>query len=94
MEAGGDDARAPHGLWWTLSWFLGLLVMTFIFGLVIALALFLVTFFRIRGGLGFVTSALYAAAGLAFILMLAGILGRDFPPGLLQSMFDLPWPFT
>lgn len=94
MEAGGDDARAPHGLWWTLSWFLGLLVMTFIFGLVIALALFLVTFFRIRGGLGFLTSALYAAAGLAFILMLARILGRDFPPGLLQSMFDLPWPFT
>lgn len=94
MEAGGEDARAPHGLWWTLSWFLGLLVMTFIFGLVIALAAFLFTFFRIRGGLAWASSALYTAGGLAFILMLAWILGRDFPPGLLQSMFDLPWPFT
>lgn len=94
LEAGGSDAEAPQGLWWTLSWFLGLLVMTFIFGLVIALCLFLLLFFRIRGGLSWVASTLYMAGGVAFILFLAGVLGRDFPPGLLQAYFDLPWPFT
>jgi putative tricarboxylic transport membrane protein len=36
----------------------------------------------------------YAAGGIAFILFLAWVLGRDFPPGLLQSYADLPWPFT
>jgi putative tricarboxylic transport membrane protein len=94
LEAGGSEAAAPHGLWWTLSWFLGLLVMTFIFGLVIALCMFMLSFFRIRGGLGWAASTLYMAGGVGFILFLAGVLGRDFPPGLLQSYFDLPWPFT
>ena len=68
--------------------------MTFIFCLVIALCLFLLFFFRIRGGLSWVASTLYMAGGVAFILFLAGVLGRDFPPGLLQAYFDLPWPFT
>jgi putative tricarboxylic transport membrane protein len=34
------------------------------------------------------------AGGLAFILFLAWVLGRDFPPGLLQSYTNLPWPLT
>jgi putative tricarboxylic transport membrane protein len=37
---------------------------------------------------------LAAAIGIAFIMFLAATLGRDFPPGLLQRFFDLPWPFT
>lgn len=94
LESGGDDAKAPHGLWSTLAWFLGLLVLTGIFGLVIALAIFLVGFFRVRGGFTWVKSVLFGAGGIAFILFLAGVLGRDFPPGLLQNYFDLPWPFT
>jgi TctA family transporter len=93
-EAGGDDANAPHGLWWTLSWFLFLLIATFIFGLIIALSLFFVLFFHIRGGFSWVKSVLYGAGGVAFILFLAAVLGRDFPPGLLQRYADLPWPFT
>lgn len=93
LEA-GSDGEAPHGLWTTLSWFLGLLILTGLFGLLIALALFLVAFFRVRGRFGWTRSILSAALGIAFIVGLAGILGRDLPPGLLQSMFDLPWPFT
>jgi putative tricarboxylic transport membrane protein len=27
------------------------------------------------------------------LLFLAGILNRDFPPGLLQEFIELPWPF-
>jgi putative tricarboxylic transport membrane protein len=94
MEAGGSDAEAPHGLWWTLSWFLGLLIMTFAFGLIIALFLFLLLFFRARGGLSWIKSALFTAGGIAFIMFLAGVLGRDFPPGLLQSYTNLPWPLN
>jgi TctA family transporter len=93
LEAGGADAEAPHGLWRTLSWFIGLLILTGFFGLVIALAIFFLAFFRLRGGLGWAASALYAAAGIAFMLFLAWVLGRDFPPGLLQAYTNLPWPF-
>jgi putative tricarboxylic transport membrane protein len=92
LESGGADAEAPQGLWWTLSWFLGLLVLTGLFGLVIALSIFFVGFFRLRAGLSWAKAALLAAAGVGFIIFLASTLGRDFPPGLLQEFTNLPWP--
>ncbi|MCB9943044.1 MAG: tripartite tricarboxylate transporter permease [Geminicoccaceae bacterium] len=90
----GEEGKAPFGLWSTLAWFLLLVVMTFCVGLVIALTVFLIAFFLVRGRLGWMRSLFATAAGLAFILSLAAILGRDFPPGYLQSIIDLPWPFT
>jgi putative tricarboxylic transport membrane protein len=94
LESGGEDSAASHGLWSTLAWFLVLLILTGLFGLIIALALFLLAFFRIRGGSGWPGSAFATVIGIAFIMFLAAVLGRDFPPGLLQGYFDLPWPFT
>ena len=88
----GEDGTSPFGLWATMAWFLALLVLSFLLGLILALVVFLVAFFRIRGGLGWRASALYSAAGIAFLCGLAAILGRDFPPGLLQTVTDLPWP--
>jgi len=51
-------------------------------------------FIRIRAGKSWGYAALYAIAGIAFICAMAWTLNRDFPPGLLQSYFDLPWPLT
>lgn len=90
----GEDGQAPHGLWSTMTWFLGLLALTFVFGFIIALSAFLVAFFRVRGRLTWGWCLIYAAGGIAFICGLAAVLGRDFPPGLLQDYFDLPWPLT
>ncbi|SFR15518.1 tripartite tricarboxylate transporter permease [Poseidonocella sedimentorum] len=93
LEA-GEEGKAPHGLWSTLSWFLGLLLLTFAFGLFIALTLFLLFFFRLRGRFGWGTSLFATALGLGFICGLAAILGRDLPPGYLQTLAELPWPLT
>lgn len=98
LEKGGSDAEAPNGLWGTLAWFIGLLILSAVFGLVIALAIFLFSFFRARAGQTWLMCAVYAACGMAFIIFLAWVLGREFPPGLLQSFtrnelgFRLPWP--
>ncbi|WP_246249095.1 tripartite tricarboxylate transporter permease [Chelativorans alearense] len=89
----GADGMAAHGLWSTLAWFLGLLLLSGIFGFVIALILFLPAFFYVRGGVSWLHNLAYSLAGIAFIIFLAGLLGRDFPPGLLQSFTELPWPF-
>ncbi len=94
LETGGEDGSAPHGLWTTLAWFLGLLGLTVVFGFVIALAIFFLLFFRFRAWTTMLSSVLLSAAGLAFMIFLAYMLGRDFPPGLLQDYFDLPWPLT
>jgi len=87
-------AANAYGLWPTLAWFGFLLGLTAITGFIIALAVFLVSFLRIRAGRDWGFSLLYAAAGIAFMMFMAWLLNRDFPPGLLQSYFDLPWPFT
>ncbi len=93
-EVQGEDADAPHGLWSTLAWFAGLLVLSALFGFIIALAIFLIAFFRIRAQISWQKTLILSAAGIAFMLTMAGALNRDFPPGLLQSFVDLPWPFT
>lgn len=93
-EVAGSDADAPHGLWSTLFWFASLLIMTSLFGFIIALALFLYQFMRIRAGLSRIKAVLYAASGILLMLVMAGLLNRDFPPGLLQEFVKLPWPFT
>ena len=83
-----------HGLWPTLSWFAGLLILTSILGFILALAIFLLCFMRLRAGQGWLFSVIYTVAGLAFMMFMAWLLNRDFPPGLLQSFADLPWPLT
>jgi hypothetical protein len=90
----GEDGEAGHGLWATLSWFLGLLVLSSLLGFILALAIFFVAFFRVRAGLGWARTLILSGAGIAFICAMAGTLNRDFPPGLLQEFVDLPWPLT
>ncbi len=91
--AGGDDAAAAHGLWSTLSWFAGLLLLSSLLGFILALSIFFVAFFRVRAGLGWARVLILSTAGIAFITAMAGTLHRDFPPGLLQEISRLPWPF-
>jgi len=91
-EVHGEEAKAPGGLWPALGWFVSLLVLTSLFGFVIALALFFVLFLRMREGLPWIRILLMTAAGLGFLILLAGVLNRDFPAGLLQDYLSLPWP--
>jgi putative tricarboxylic transport membrane protein len=87
-----DDINAAHGLWATLSWFAGLLVLSSLVGFVLALAIFFVAFFRVRAKLGWARVLILTAVGIGFIMAMAGWLHRDFPPGLLQEFVRLPWP--
>ena len=92
-ESGVSDTGGQgHGLWATLAWFAGLLVLTMLAGFVLALAAFLLAFIRFRSGRSWGFAVAYAAAGIAFMCFMAGLLNRDFPPGLLQSLIELPWP--
>lgn len=93
-EVDGEDARATHGLWSTLSWFASLLILTSLIGFILALGIFLLLFMRIRAQLSRTMAAVYTAGGLSLMCFMAWILHRDFPPGLLQEYFELPWPLT
>jgi len=93
-EAHGDDSDLKVGLWPTLSWFAGLLLLTSLFGFIISLTAFLLAFFRIRAQESWLRTVILTAAGVTFMLFMAWLLNRDFPPGLLQHYYVLPWPFT
>ena len=91
-EAAGEDAAAPHGLWSTLAWFGGLLVMSALVGFILALVAFLLGFFQVRAQVSWAKALILTACGIAFMCLMAGALNRDFPPGLPQGMVELPWP--
>jgi len=90
----GEDLDSHRTMWATLGWFVGLLAMTLVTGFIIALALFMLVFFRIRAGLSWARAGSLTALALVILLTIAGALNRDFPGGLLQEMFKLPWPLT
>lgn len=91
-EMAGEDADAPYGLWSTLAWFVGLIAATYVLGFILALTGFLVSFLRVRAQAPWLKTLILTAAGLALMCVMAGALNRDFPPGLLQDVVDLPWP--
>ncbi|MCP4790964.1 MAG: tripartite tricarboxylate transporter permease [Gammaproteobacteria bacterium] len=90
----GEDLNATRTMWATLAWFIGLLAGTLITGFIIALTVFMLVFFRLRAGLSWYRSSALTVMSLTILLIIAGALNRDFPGGLLQEMFKLPWPFT
>ncbi|MDJ0686863.1 MAG: tripartite tricarboxylate transporter permease [Alphaproteobacteria bacterium] len=91
-DAAGDEAEAPYGLWSTLAWFAGLIAATWLVGFILALVGFLIAFLRVRAGASWARTLILTVAGIVMMCLMAGALNRDFPPGLLQDMVDLPWP--
>jgi TctA family transporter len=91
-EISGPDSKAAHGLWPTMAWFGFLLLLSSLVGFILALVIFLLVFMRIRAGMNWLRSVIYTAFGIAFMCAMAWTLNRDFPPGLLQSYIELPWP--
>ncbi|MDH3661986.1 MAG: tricarboxylate transporter, partial [Alphaproteobacteria bacterium] len=92
-EHKGEDASAPIGLWPTLAWFGSLLVLTALFGFIIAITIFFLAFLTQRARASLPRALILTAAGVGVLLVMAYLLNRDFPPGLLQDYVELPWPF-
>ena len=93
-EMHDPEGENKYGLWQTLIWFAGLLVLTSLIGFILALAIFLLLFFSVRAGQSWLRTLLLSAVGSGFMCFMAWLLNRDFPPGLLQSAYTLPWPLT
>ena len=89
-----EELEMHFGLWPTLSWFGGLLLATSLVGFVLALTGFLLLFFNFRAQVSPIRTVIFSASGVSFMCGMALMLNRDFPPGLLQAYFNLPWPLT
>ena len=93
-EQHDSEGENKFGLWSTLAWFAGLLILTSLIGFILALSIFLFSFFSIRARQSAFRTLLLSGAGIGFMCFMAWLLNRDFPPGLLQSAYSLPWPLT
>jgi hypothetical protein len=91
-EANGPETGAVYGLWPTLGWFMFLLALTALFGFIIALTLFFITFLLLRAQASLPRTLILTVAGVGAIIFMASVLNREFPPGLLQDYVELPWP--
>ncbi len=93
-ESLDQDQNKPTGFWPALAWFGGLIILTSLIGFIFALILFFIVFFHFRAQTSWQRGLLLNFCGVTFVLLLAHLLNRDFPPGLLQELIDLPWPFN
>jgi len=88
----GEDANSKSSLLMVFLTFIALLALTALFGFIIASVIFFLAFLRISAKASWARTLLLTLLGIGGLLILAGILNRDFPQGLLQEVFDLPWP--
>ena len=86
------QAMGQKGLWEGLIWIIGLSVLSALFGFVIAIGLFFLGFLRRVALRSWPNTIVLTVIALAFMIALGKALNLDFPPGLLQSLYDLPWP--
>lgn len=77
-----------------LLWFLGLIGVGMVVGFFLAIGLFLVTFLKVRTELSNRTIAIMTACGLGVLAFVGYVLRLNYPAGVLQYWFDLPWPLA
>jgi putative tricarboxylic transport membrane protein len=86
------QSMGQKGLWEGLIWIIGLSVLSALFGFVIAIGLFFLGFLRRVALRSWPNTIILTLIALTFMIALGKALNLDFPPGLLQSFYDLPWP--
>lgn len=87
----GDD-RPVHGDLYFQGWILGLLVAIALFGFILGLLIYITTFLRVKGGVRWHKALAGALAAVGVMSAFGHIFVLEYPAGLLQAVFDLPWP--
>jgi TctA family transporter len=90
-EAEPSPNVAPAGR--DLAWLAGLLALSGLLGFVIGLAAFFAAFLHREARAPWWRNSLLTACALGFLAAMSHIFVLDFPRGLLQELFALPWPF-
>lgn len=89
----GADGQLPMGSAWNgIMWLAILVGLAGLFGFVLAVALFMMSFMRLRVGATWGRALITTGWALAGVVGVAYVLNLNFPSGLLQSYAELPWP--
>ncbi len=75
-----------------LAWLGGFIVAVMLIGFWLSIIGFFILFLRLKAGASWIRTAILTVAGVGFITALSYIMVLDFPRGLLQHSYVLPWP--
>lgn len=75
-----------------LYWIIGLVISCYLFGFLISVTGFFVTFLLVKARTSLVRTAMLTSSIVVFMASLSHIMVLDLPNGLLQSTIALPWP--
>ncbi|MDH3420982.1 MAG: hypothetical protein OEM78_16050, partial [Gammaproteobacteria bacterium] len=87
------DAPLGNRLWPNIAWFAVLTAATAVLGFVLATLLFFIAFLRVKAKTAWPKTLGLTAAAVAVLGLLSRVLLVELPSGLLQAVFELPWPF-
>jgi len=93
-EIEGEHVGKPGvpGLWHYILWLGGFILGVALIGFWLAIVGFFVTFLRVKSEASWLRIVTLTTAGVGFITALSWIMVLNFPGGLLQELYDLPWP--
>ncbi|GAB4363462.1 MAG: tripartite tricarboxylate transporter permease [Kiloniellaceae bacterium] len=90
---GGEDVEkaSPER---QILWFVALMAIGAVVGFFLSIGIFIAAFLKLRTRLPLHTIAIMTASGLGVLALMGHLLHLDYPRGLLQYWFDLPWPLS
>lgn len=87
----GEDKPLRGDLYYQ-SWILGLLAAVAVLGFIMGIFVYIVTFLRVKGGARWHWAIVGGLGAVGLLSVFGHFLVLDYPKGLLQNFFELPWP--
>ena len=89
-----DHESPVHGDLHYQAWMLGLLGAVALVGFLPGVFAYLTVFLRLKARVAWHRAALAAAGAVGVFVLLSYVLVLDYPRGILQWLFELPWPLN
>lgn len=90
-ELTGEDKPQRSDLHYQV-WILGLLAAIALVGFILGIFIYITTFLRVKAGVRWHWAIVGALGAIGVLSAFGHFLVLDYPKGLLQNFFDLPWP--
>jgi len=88
---GGGD-RPAHGDLHFQGWILALLAAIGLLGFILGIFIYITAFLRVKAGVRWHRAIAGALAAVAVMSLFGHFFVLQYPAGLLQHFFEMPWP--
>lgn len=86
------ENRPAHGDLHFQGWILGLLAVIALLGFILGLFIYIAAFLRMKAGVRWHRAIAGALAAVAVMSLFGHLFVLQYPAGLLQHFFEMPWP--